>query len=336
MTLPGSPAVGTYIQITDAGSWKVNPITIARNGSTIEGVSDDIVLDLTGVTVEFFYAGTTWQVTATTGVQGAQGTQGAQGIQGIQGTQGRQGIQGLDGAFAAQGIQGSTGDQGLQGEQGIQGIPGEFAAQGIQGSQGTQGIQGRQGIQGNQGVQGRQGIQGGQGENGNQGIQGIQGIQGRQGIQGLDGAFAGQGIQGSQGTQGIQGPFGPQGIQGTQGTQGVIGSMPQPRVSTSASFASPLIWNSDNFDLYAATAQSVSLTINADAGTPFNGQKMIFRIKDNGTARALTFTTGVSKGFRAIGVALPTTTVVNKVIYVGCIYNAAEERWDAVAVAQEG
>lgn len=107
------------------------------------------------------------------------------------------------------------------------------------------------------------------------------------------------------------------------------------RVSSTASITSPLAWNSDSFDQYAATAQAAILTISADAGTPTNGQKMIFRFKDNGTARALTWTTGAAKAFRAVGVTLPTTTVISKTVYVGCIYNAADSRWDAVAVAQE-
>lgn len=107
------------------------------------------------------------------------------------------------------------------------------------------------------------------------------------------------------------------------------------RVSSTASITSPLAWTSNSFDQYAATAQAGALTINADAGTPTDGQKIIFRFKDNGTARALTWTTGTSNSFRAVGVVLPTTTVINKTVYVGCIYNAADSRWDAVAVAQE-
>jgi hypothetical protein len=107
------------------------------------------------------------------------------------------------------------------------------------------------------------------------------------------------------------------------------------RVSSTTSITSPLAWNSDNYDTYITTAQAEALTINADAGTPSDGQKIIFRFKDNGTARALTFTTGVSKGFRAIGTTLPTTTTANKVLYVGCIYNAGDSRWDVIATGEE-
>lgn len=119
------------------------------------------------------------------------------------------------------------------------------------------------------------------------------------------------------------------------GTETLTNKRITARVSSAASIGSPLAWNSDNFDQYAATGQTTALTINADAGTPTDGQKIVFRFKDNGTARALTWTTGSTNSFRAIGVVLPTTTVINKTVYVGCIYNAADSRWDAVAVAQE-
>jgi len=79
-----------------------------------------------------------------------------------------------------------------------------------------------------------------------------------------------------------------------------------------------------------------ALTISADANTaPADGQRMMFRFKDNGTARALTWTTGSTNSFRVVGVTLPTTTVASKLLYVGCIYNAADSRWDAIAVGQE-
>lgn len=107
------------------------------------------------------------------------------------------------------------------------------------------------------------------------------------------------------------------------------------RVSSTSSISSPLAWNSDNFDQYAATAQAGALTINADSGTPTDGQRAIFRLKDNGTPRALTWTTGSTNSFQAIGVTLPTTTVANKTTYVGVIYNASASRWDAVAVTTE-
>lgn len=109
-----------------------------------------------------------------------------------------------------------------------------------------------------------------------------------------------------------------------------------PRVNSVANVTpSPWAWNSDSFDEQCITALANALTISADAGTPTDGQKTIFRFKDNGTARALTWTTGTAKSFRAVGVLLPTTTTISKTLYVGCIYNTADSRWDVLAVSQE-
>ena len=171
-----------------------------------------------------------------------------------------------------------------------------------------------------------------------------------------------------------------------------------PRVTTSANITSPWAWNSDANDQLEITALANNLTINADAGSPVDGQKVIFRIKDNlttqtftasatattltvstsvtlvtgavitvtstgaavgtitsggtGTSFALTggvitssqgmtatppgytltWTTGSSQSFEAVGVVLPTTTTPGKLGYVGCIYNSTQSRWDAVAV----
>jgi hypothetical protein len=131
-------------------------------------------------------------------------------------------------------------------------------------------------------------------------------------------------------------------VVGTTDTQTLTNKRIDPRVSSAASVASPLAWNSDNFDQYAYTALANALTISADAGTPVNGQKAIFRIQDNGTARVITFTGGVSKGFEPIGVTMTVsgsdftyTTTLSKKTYFGCIYNAADARWDIVAIAQE-
>lgn len=121
----------------------------------------------------------------------------------------------------------------------------------------------------------------------------------------------------------------------TNGVETLTNKRITQRCNAQTTTASPFAWNSDSYDQQSFSALANALTINADAGTPTDGQRAVFRIKDNGVARALTWTTGVSKGFRAVGITLPTTTVINKTVYVGCIYNIADSRWDAVAVAQE-
>jgi hypothetical protein len=101
-------------------------------------------------------------------------------------------------------------------------------------------------------------------------------------------------------------------------------------ITSSATITPP----ADTADQYSVTALAVPATIAIPSGTPVTGQKLTLRIKDNGTARALTWTTSAG-GYRVVGATLPTTTIVNKVVYVGCIYNATESFWDVVAVAQQ-
>jgi len=91
---------------------------------------------------------------------------------------------------------------------------------------------------------------------------------------------------------------------------------------------------SDTTNQYTITALGAAATIAIPSGTPIDGQKLTIRIKDNGTARALTWTTSAG-GYRIIGTTLPTTTVISKTVYVGCAYNSADSFWDVVAVAQQ-
>lgn len=64
LSLPGAPvAANTAIEVGDPnGSWQANPLTVARNGSTIEGLAQDMTMDLSRARVVFAYDGTTWRV----------------------------------------------------------------------------------------------------------------------------------------------------------------------------------------------------------------------------------------------------------------------------------
>jgi hypothetical protein len=57
----------------------------------------------------------------------------------------------------------------------------------------------------------------------------------------------------------------------------------------------------------------------------------MIRIKDNATARAITWDTN----YRAVGVTLPTTTTLSKTTYVGLIYNSTDTKWDAIGVTTQ-
>lgn len=110
----------------------------------------------------------------------------------------------------------------------------------------------------------------------------------------------------------------------------------QPRTSSqTGSAGGTFVINTDLYDTFVLSALGNPATFNAPAGTPTNGQRLIIRIKDNGTARLLTFTASGTSAFRGIGITLPTTTVLGKVLYVGCIYNAEEYYWDVIATAQQ-
>ena len=105
-----------------------------------------------------------------------------------------------------------------------------------------------------------------------------------------------------------------------------------PSVQSVASAAT--VTPTANDDLVVITAQAAALTLAAPTGTPVDGQSLMIRIKDNGTARGITWTSGAG-GYRAIGVTLPTTTVISKTTYVGLIYNSTDSRWDAIGVTTE-
>ena len=103
-----------------------------------------------------------------------------------------------------------------------------------------------------------------------------------------------------------------------------------PIVSSTASTAT-LTVDADSTDFAVITAQAEGLTIGAPTGTPVQGQKLIIRLKDDGSARSIAF----NAIFTAIGVTLPTTTTVSKKLYIGCIYNDTDTKWDVIAIKEE-
>jgi hypothetical protein len=103
-----------------------------------------------------------------------------------------------------------------------------------------------------------------------------------------------------------------------------------PRVTTVIS-TSTITPNIDTTDQFNVTALAEGTTLSEPTGTPTDGQKLIVRIKDNGTARTI----GYNVIYRAFGVALPTTTTISKTLYLGSIYNSTDTRWDVITVAEE-
>ncbi len=100
-----------------------------------------------------------------------------------------------------------------------------------------------------------------------------------------------------------------------------------PRVLTFTTDATPEV-DSDDYDAVTITALGAAITDVDMVGTAeVNFQKLIFRIKDDGTARAIAW----GSDFEAKGVALPTTTVISKVLTVGFIYDTVTAKWGCVA-----
>ena len=111
-------------------------------------------------------------------------------------------------------------------------------------------------------------------------------------------------------------------------------TIPVVRSVTAGATSGTLTIDSAITDIFVAEGLTGGITFAQPSGTPSNGQKLLIRIKDNGTARSITWTTSAG-AFRAIGVTLPTTTVIDKTSYVGCIYNSADSFWDTVAVTTQ-
>lgn len=114
------------------------------------------------------------------------------------------------------------------------------------------------------------------------------------------------------------------------------------RAPSVASPSSPLAIASDDLDAYSVTALASALTLNAPSGTPTHMQPLKLSFKDNGTSRVITFVGGASKTFRdttglltVSGSNFTYATVAGKIVYFGIFFNAADDRWDIVGIAQQ-
>lgn len=106
------------------------------------------------------------------------------------------------------------------------------------------------------------------------------------------------------------------------------------RVTSITSSATPSI-NVDTTEQFNITALAAAITSMSSglSGTPVDGQRLMVRIKDNGTARAITW--GAS--FVSSGVSiLPTTTVINKTHLIGFMYDSAAAKWVCIAADSAG
>lgn len=127
---------------------------------------------------------------------------------------------------------------------------------------------------------------------------------------------------------------------GTTDTQTLTNKRIDPRVDSNAS-ASSVTPSIATRDMYAYTALAANLTIAVPTGTPADGDRLMFRVLDNGTTRTITFTGGTG-GFKPVGVTLTASgsdwtyaTTANKTVYFGAVYNASSSRWEIIALSLE-
>jgi hypothetical protein len=105
-------------------------------------------------------------------------------------------------------------------------------------------------------------------------------------------------------------------------------SLRAPREVSIASSATPTP-DVDTTDLFILTALAEAAHFSIPTGAPANGQKLLIRIKDNGTARNLTWDAIYSSD------NLPSKTVASNTRYLICIYNSAAVKWDVSVQGDE-
>jgi hypothetical protein len=123
-------------------------------------------------------------------------------------------------------------------------------------------------------------------------------------------------------------------IVGTTDTQTLTNKRIDPRVVAASGTSGNLTINGDTTDVYKAEGLTGAITFLQPSGTPVDGQKLMIRLEDDGTARGITWTTSAG-AFREVGITLPTTTVATKITYVGCVYNGTDSFWDAIATVTQ-
>lgn len=102
--------------------------------------------------------------------------------------------------------------------------------------------------------------------------------------------------------------------------------------TTDTSSATPTPTGDANFNHYSLTALATAPTFAAPSGTPAEGNRLTIRIHDNGTARALAWNAIYTASSE---VALPTTTVLGKEMYLGFLYSSTDSVWMLVALVNQ-
>ncbi len=82
---------------------------------------------------------------------------------------------------------------------------------------------------------------------------------------------------------------------------------------------------------YYVTALAGAAEFQAPSGTPSNGNKLLIRVLDDGTSRALTWN-AIYDGTLA---DLPSATTISKTLYCLFVYNSEAVKWELLATGEE-
>lgn len=116
---------------------------------------------------------------------------------------------------------------------------------------------------------------------------------------------------------------------GTIAIPTVTGTLAQFAETSTASSATPTPTGNARENWLYITAQAAAAAFAAPSGTPANGNQIVIRVKDNATSRALTWD-GIYRA--SSDLALPSTTIISKTLYIGFVYNSTDSKWDLVSV----
>jgi len=83
--------------------------------------------------------------------------------------------------------------------------------------------------------------------------------------------------------------------------------------------------NCDDNDIVKISALAVNLGIEAPSGTPSDGQRLSFWIKDAGVSKTLTW----NAIYRGGTITLPASTTINRWRKVNYRFNEDDTKWDA-------